>query len=100
MNILESVKEEVHNIDPQAEVILFGSRARGDHKLDSDWDFLILLETSRFDKKMKHELWDRLYELELKTETVISSLIHSKSDWQKRAFTPIYQIIEKEGIAA
>jgi uncharacterized protein len=100
MNILESVKEEVHSIDPQAEVILFGSRARGDNKPDSDWDFLILLETPGFDKKMKHELWDKLYELELKTDTVISSLIHTKSDWQKRSFTPLYQIIEKEGVAA
>ena len=40
--ILEKVKEIVHATDPEAEVILFGSRARGDAMEDSDWDILIL----------------------------------------------------------
>ncbi len=100
MEIPKLVKKEVNRIDPKAEIILFGSRARGNYNADSDWDFLILLDTPKFDKKIKNELWNRLYELELETNSVISSIIHSKSDWQKRAITPIYQVIEKEGIAA
>jgi len=40
--ILEKVKEIVQATDPEAEVILFGSRARGDAMEDSDWDILIL----------------------------------------------------------
>jgi uncharacterized protein len=40
--ITYQVKESVRRIDPKAKVILFGSKARGDSKKDSDWDFLIL----------------------------------------------------------
>jgi len=35
----------VNEVDPTAKIILFGSRARGDNKASSDWDFFIL--TSR-----------------------------------------------------
>ncbi len=44
MNISKLVKQEVTKIDPKAEIILFGSRARGDFRMDSDWDFLVLLD--------------------------------------------------------
>lgn len=100
MNIPQLVKNEIHKIDPDAKVILFGSRARGDYLPDSDWDFLILLDDQRSGRKNKNQLRDKLYELELETETVISIIIHSKSDWENRAVTPLFQIIEKEGIAA
>jgi predicted nucleotidyltransferase len=42
--ITSKVKQTVKEFDPNAEVILFGSRARGDYKKDSDWDFLILTD--------------------------------------------------------
>ncbi len=100
MNIPQLVKKEVNQIVPKSEVILFGSRARNDFRSDSDWDFLILLDVPQLDKKTKNEIWDRLYEIELKTDSVISSIIHTQSEWKKRSVTPIYQIIEEEGIAA
>ena len=99
-DIPELVKAEILKIDKKAEVILFGSRARGDFKSNSDWDFLILLDKQNLAKELKNTIWDKLYELELKTGTVISSIVHSKSDWKKRSVTPFYQSIKKEGIAA
>lgn len=41
--ILARIKNRVREKDRAAEVILFGSRARGDAKPESDWDILILL---------------------------------------------------------
>ena len=40
---------------------------------------------------------DQLYDLELRTDSVISTIIHTKKEWEGRAITPIYQIIKKEG---
>lgn len=100
MNIPKLVKKAVNQIVPKSEVILFGSRARNDFRSDSDWDFLILLNVPELDKKLKNEIRDRLYELELRADSIISCIIHSKSEWEKRSITPIYQIIEEEGIAA
>lgn len=97
MNIVQSVKQEVIKIAPNSDVILFGSRARGDHRADSDWDFLILLNDEQISKGVKNLIRNALYELELETNEIISSIIHSKAEWEKRSITPIYQVIEKEG---
>ena len=100
MNISTIIKKEVQQLYANSEVILFGSRARQDHRPDSDWDFLILLDKNELTKKEKSEIRDKLYEVELNAEQVISTLIHTKSDWEKLSVTPIYQIIQKEGVRA
>jgi predicted nucleotidyltransferase len=96
MDIVKLVKQEVIKIDPEAEVILFGSRARGGFRKDSDWDFLVLLNRP-LTTSLKEFILDHLYELELQTDSVISTIIHTKYEWENRAVTPIYQIIKKEG---
>ena len=97
MNIINSVKKEVAKISPNSEVILFGSRARGDFKKNSDWDFLILLNKKEVTKLEKEKIRNKLYEIELRTDEVISTIIHSRSEWENRSVTPIYQIIQEEG---
>jgi len=99
-DIVETVKNVISKIAPGSEVILFGSRARGDFRSDSDWDFLILLPVEHVSRTLKEEIQEQLYEIELATDQVISTIIHAKTDWEKRAVTPIYQIIKKEGLAA
>jgi len=47
--ILESIKDVLQTIVPNAKVILFGSRARGDARKGSDWDLLILLDQPRIE---------------------------------------------------
>ena len=42
-DILNLIKKAVLKIDKSATVILFGSHARGDAHLESDWDILILI---------------------------------------------------------
>ena len=43
--IAQNVKAVVKSVDPLAITILFGSRARGDASVESDWDFLVLSNT-------------------------------------------------------
>ncbi len=96
MDIVKLVKEEIARIDPKAEVILFGSRARGDFHKDSDWDFLVLLDRP-LDPGLKEYILEQLYDLELRTDSVTSTIIHTKTEWENRAVTPFYQIIKIEG---
>ena len=53
--ILQRISSTIKNKDPQAEVILFGSRARGNASIDSDWDILILLNTPHVSRKTEQE---------------------------------------------
>lgn len=96
-HIPQLVSQAVRQIDPKAEVILFGSRARGDAHAGSDWDFLVLLP-GKVSRAMKQGIRDRLWEIELAEETLINSLIISKDEWQRKEGWPIHDNVEKEGI--
>jgi predicted nucleotidyltransferase len=96
--ILEKIKAKVKSLDPLAEVMLFGSRARGDARTDSDWDILILTEqvaTLQIEQDFRHEL----FELELDLGLSLSVFVYSKGDWHlNHRFTPLYHNIKAEGI--
>lgn len=100
MDVIRSVKQEVDKVSKNNKVILFGSRARGDFKYDSDWDFLILLKIKKVTKAEKNRLRDRIYEIELESNEVISPLIYSEFEWEKRSVMPIYKKIKEEGVRA
>lgn len=96
--ILEKIKEAALKIDPSSEVILFGSRARGDERKDSDWDILILVP-GKADLKTEQRFRHSLFFLELKYGIAISTLVLSKDDWEsKYHVTPLFHNIKKEGI--
>ena len=44
-HIIQLIRQKVNEIDNTAEVILYGSRARGDEHPDSDWDIRSTLRT-------------------------------------------------------
>jgi predicted nucleotidyltransferase len=59
--ILKKLKNILNDLNIQySKILLFGSRARGDFKEESDWDFLIILEKP-VDMKTKKELWFDIY---------------------------------------
>lgn len=93
---LNRVKERIKHFDKDAEIMLFGSRARGDYKPNSDWDFLILLQKQATEDE-KEYIRDDLFELELETDEVVSSIIQNKNKWEELNITPLYKAIQKEG---
>jgi len=98
--IIDRVKKSVHAIDPEAEIILYGSRARGTASEESDWDFLILTAIS-LDHKTKKRISRVLYEIEWETCEIISPLIHEKGYWQSplNKVTPFYKNVTSQGIS-
>lgn len=92
------IKTVIHSIDPSAEVLLYGSRARGDERDDSDWDILILT-SYKVTLNIEQEFRDRLYDLELETGEAFSVFAYSKQDWlHKQNITPFYYNVTREGI--
>jgi len=95
---LQQIKKTVSELDPKAKIILYGSRARGDARPDSDWDILILTDDNSPEKNETLFSYP-LYHLELDTNQVISTSIHTLNEWgQKYGFTPFYTNIQREGI--
>jgi len=97
--VSDLIRSSIHKKNPEAEVILFGSRARGEESKVSDWDILILLNTSELDKQTEKEYRDVLFEVALETGEAISTFVFSKQEWEtKYSVTPLFQNIQREGI--
>lgn len=97
IKILNQIRKGVYNFDPVAEVILFGSRARGDHRPDSDWDILIVTEKD-VNKAYEYGLLKVFVGLQIALEIDINYIIRRTVDWNKPTAVPLYNAIKQEGI--
>ena len=97
--LLRQVKQAVAEVEPEAEIVLYGSRARGDCDAQSDWDFLVLVEGSASDDRIDR-IRHRLYEVEWESGEVLSAIVRSREEWggQPLRGTPFHRNVEREGI--
>ena len=98
-NILNEIKRIVNEKEPSAKIYLYGSRARGNEKIDSDWDLLILISEDKVSHEMEQKIIYPLYDLEFDTGEVISPMVYSENEWNgKYRLTPFYQTVMNESI--
>ena len=92
-------RDAVQSDYPDAQIILYGSQARGQAQPESDVDLLVLLDGEVPTATKKH-IHDLLYDIALAEDVVISSMIKSYRKWNLpiSQATPLYQAIQKEGI--
>jgi len=98
--LLHRIRDTVHAVEPSAQIILYGSRVRGDAEPDADRDLLVLLEGT-VDTERKRAVSHRLYELEWETSTVLSPIIRDKVQWESSLYhaMPFHWNVTREGIA-
>ena len=96
--LIEQVKQAIHKIEPVADIILYGSRSRGDATTESDWDLLILVDGPVNDKRID-KIRYQLYEIEWESGEVISSIVRNREEWNSDLYRimPIHQQIKREG---
>jgi predicted nucleotidyltransferase len=98
-DITHRIKARIKQKNPLADIVLYGSHAKGQYHKDSDWDILILLNQSNVNRAIEREYRDELFDIELDIGEPISTFVFSKFDWeQKYHMTPLYQDIKNEGI--
>ena len=98
-SIRYKIFEAIHATDSKAEAYLFGSRARGDFRPESDWDVLILVDDNKITNEIEDKFRDKLYNIELESGQIISTFIYPKDYWSNTlAYSPLFKNIEKEGI--
>lgn len=97
-DILNKIKHLVLEQEPNAEIILFGSYARGSYNTESDLDILILLDKENITRDDERKITSPLFDLELANSLVISPLIRSKKNWYKLyPNTALFKNINREG---
>jgi predicted nucleotidyltransferase len=97
--LLGQVKWAIGEMEPDAEIILYGSRAREDSRVQSDWDFLVLLDGPVNDErtdKIRH----RLYEIEWESDEVLCCIVRNRQEWNSPLWKnmPFRENVECEGI--
>ena len=77
---------------------LFGSKVRGESDFESDID--VMIELAETNPDIEAQIDDIVYEINLKNDSFISTIIFSKKELEEGPMTesPIYKIIQKEGI--
>ena len=97
--IQNKITQSIHDKDPKAEAYLFGSRARGNFRPDSDWDILILVDYEKVTNAIEDSFRDGLYDIELESGQVISTFIYPKTYWKNNLiYSPLYKSVHTEGI--
>lgn len=98
INALREVAERV--LPKGSRLSLFGSRARGDARFDSDWDLHILVPG---DKKLSLQQADDIcwefsqvgiYDF----DEQVDSFAYSNKDWERHNFLPFYHNVENDKV--
>lgn len=93
------IKDNVLGVEPNAEVWLYGSRANGQAREDSDWDILVLSPNDKLTIMEESVFIDHMTDLMIETGQVIHLFAYGKKDWHTRhCITPFYKSVTREAI--
>ncbi len=94
--INDEVRRAGYNVD---RIILFGSRARGDFKEDSDWDFFVVVDKNIFKEDMKiilRNIRRRMAINNISNDIIVKSKDIYKNQKNDTGFLSYY--VNKEGV--
>ena len=97
--IIDKIKDIARSTVPDgSEAILYGSRARGDARSDSDWDILILLNKDTLTQNDYDNVSYPFVMLGCNLGAEINPILYTKKEWETYQFTPFYENVNRDGI--
>jgi len=99
VELLNRCKKAIRQVVPDADVILYGSHARGDADEYSDYDILVLTDGPA-DIPVHKKMIDCIYPLELDTGAVLTLAIYNKQQWDTPLYRamPFHKNVDREGV--
>jgi len=99
LNAIYKLKTKLLDKFSGVQVILYGSKARGNDREFSDIDILIILDR-KIDTELEKQILDIAYDIELEFDVIFEIMIESKDFWDSSLakIMPLHQNIDKEGV--
>ena len=99
MGLLSECKAAIRQAAPDSDVILFGSRARGDAQEDSDYDLLVLVDCKPT-MALEQAMVEQLFPLEMRSGKVLTFLVYQRSQWNSPLCKamPLHKNVTREGL--
>ncbi|MCX5643593.1 MAG: nucleotidyltransferase domain-containing protein [Phycisphaerae bacterium] len=96
--LLQRCKRAIRTVVPDADVILYGSRARGDANDGSDYDILVLVDHSA-GVALHEQLISSISPLE-DDGAVLTLSIHNRDLWNSKLYQamPFHENVDREGV--
>lgn len=85
-------------LEGKYQLILFGSRARGEETEFSDVDLMVILDDEECNFENKEEIREMVHDFSIKYPYLFSVMIVSKSIAQERKGLLVFDSLDKEGI--
>ena len=96
--VLDLIRATVREKEPDAQIILYGSRARGDAREDSDWDVVILLNkppmTHQNRYRVAYDLWSKGQDV----QEEINAFVYTNEQWDSAPPSLFKHNVREEGI--
>ena len=93
------IRQTVRSNEPDARIILYGSRARGDANEDSDWDLIVILNKADMPHSQRHEIACDLWEKGVAMGEDINAFVYTASQWEAAPPSLFKHNVKSEGIA-
>lgn len=96
--VLEIIRNTVRKNEPDAEIILYGSRARGDAREDSDWDLVVLIDKPPMSHYDRYEIACDLWEKGFDIGEEINAFVYTRDQWNSAPPSMFKYNVREEGI--
>ena len=97
--VIDRITKVAHrHLPPNSRLLLYGSRARGEARKDSDWDLLILLDQPEITESDFDNVSFPFTLLGWEIGELISPQMYTKQEWDSLSFTPYYKNVEQDKI--
>ena len=97
--VINGIKQSLLlNLPTGGYALLYGSRARGEARSDSDWDILIVLDKDKLLPEDYDIISYPLRELGWELGESINPVMYTAKEWEESKFTPFYHNVIDDAI--
>lgn len=96
--VIDLIRTTVREKEPDAQIILYGSRARGDAREDSDWDVIVILNKPPMTHSKRYEIACDIWDKGFGIGEEINTFVYTKDQWDSAPPSIFKHNVREEGI--